>query len=237
MKRILFMATMLAITTIMLAQEGTINLGATLDYSRRIERYRAMGQKAGKLTADPTNGFKVGLVVEGNIIKGFGVNMGLNYGLTASSTKWESNPNALLLKTKKERLIHTIEIPVDWQYKFEIAKQTYLILYTGPTLQVGLSDRSTTRTRMGNSKADVLRQQRYELDLDQDGRKDYNRANVLWGVGAGFQYKQYFLRGGYDFGVMPQYKDRFDDVLSWNRQGRNDQWQIKLGIYFHQFHD
>ena len=75
-------------------------------------------------------------------------------------------------------------------------------------------------------------------DADGDGNRDFFRTNVMWGVGAGFRYKRYFLRGGYDFGITNPYRDRYFDISTgnqWRRKGRFDQWSIKLGIYLWQF--
>ena len=52
----------------------------------------------------------------------------------------------------------------------------------------------------------------------------------MWGVGIGLQYGRFFVRGGYDFGLLNAYKnDRTstdDKILA-----RQDQWQVKLGFY------
>jgi len=54
--------------------------------------------------------------------------------------------------------------------------------------------------------------------------------NITWGVGAGFQYRRYFLRGGYDFGLLNPYK--YTDFESGTHtHGRLDQWEIKIGMY------
>jgi hypothetical protein len=72
----------------------------------------------------------------------------------------------------------------------------------------------------------------------QEDMNDYalKRLNVTWGVGAGFQYERYFLRGGYDFGLINPYKAyQFTEMVNDGNprtRGRFDQWQIKLGIYF-----
>jgi hypothetical protein len=56
-------------------------------------------------------------------------------------------------------------------------------------------------------------------------------------LGAGFQYDRYFLRGGYDFGLINPYKaSHHFDYTETNggnprTRGRFDQWQIKLGMY------
>ena len=64
------------------------------------------------------------------------------------------------------------------------------------------------------------------------------RINVTWGLGVGFQYDRYFLRGGYDWGLINPYKaTQFNVVVGEGHprtRGRFDQWQIKLGMYFWQ---
>ena len=123
---------------------------------------------------------------------------------------------------------HQLELFVDWQYKFEIAKETYLMLYTGPTLQCGI-----------DFDMRVDSQKDYDVDVEHsyyDGYKSddpdesFRRLNVTWGVGAGFQYKRYFLRGGYDFGLMNPYKHS-DFANEKHTRGRLDQWNIRLGVY------
>ena len=54
---------------------------------------------------------------------------------------------------------------------------------------------------------------------------------------TGFQYDRYYLRGGYDFGLINPYKlSNFSQVglADRNTRGRLDQWQIKLGVYLWQ---
>ena len=69
---------------------------------------------------------------------------------------------------------------------------------------------------------------------DENAGTDYalKRINVTWGIGAGFQYDRYFLRGGYDFGLINPYVSQTFTGQDVYTRGRFDQWQIKLGIYF-----
>jgi hypothetical protein len=59
---------------------------------------------------------------------------------------------------------------------------------------------------------------------------------VTWGVGAGFQYKRYFLRGEYDFGLINphrygQFVNIAGETMDRNTRGRLDQWSIRIGMY------
>ena len=179
-------------------------------------------------------GFKVGLVYDASYIAGFGSSIGINYTFAASNSGWKAK-GALADYPRYRQLItyHELELFVDWQYKFEIAKETYLMLYTGPTLQCGLTfDMRQDRREEDLYTGDItttygVRNSAYKTTVNDENLR---RLNVTWGVGAGFQYKRYFLRGGYDFGLINPYKNR--DFENGNHtRGRLDQWNIKVGVY------
>ena len=232
MKKILFSILLLSSTVAFAHAEGTQYVGVQVGFTQPITRLNvpAQGQEK-KLTSTAYNGFKVGVVYDATIKKGFGYTMGLNYTFGAKTDDWKSVGSLDYPRTQKQEMYHQLEIPVDWQYKFEIAKNTWLMLYTGPTLQLGLSFKQNTRTQIlpnGNTASQEVN--RYEMD----NMFALQRLNVTWGVGAGFQYDRYFLRGGYDFGIINPYKERHfnvsEDYHPYTR-GRFDQWQIKLGVY------
>lgn len=184
------------------------------------------------------NGFKVGVVYDASYIAGFGSSMGINYTFAAGGTDWRKKSNlqpAVFPKIRDKMMYHEIEVFVDWQYKFELAKETYIILYTGPSIQCGLAFNS----HQDECDIDGKITQDPKLALQYYTAEDYRalkRLNVTWGLGAGFQYKQYFLRGGYDFGILNPYKNaQFVNTLGQTSdrytRGRLDQWSIKVGMY------
>lgn len=237
MKKNIFIGILLLVAGVASAQEGTTSLGFNVGFAEPVMYYRA-SSSAEKLTRQATDGFKLGVIYETTIVKGFGVSSSLNYTHSAHMGSWTVTPGISALQTKEDHNMHQLEIPVDWQYKFLIAKRTYLALYTGPTMQIGLANTFRYREKLNGEVIKDEKVDAYKIDEDHDGIPDYNRVNVTWGIGLGFHYKQYFLRGGYDFGLMSVYKDKYFNTSSdsgWNRKGRMDQWQIKLGIYFWQF--
>ena len=186
-------------------------------------------------------GFKVGLVYDASFVKGFGTSIGVNYTFGMDNSGWSSVYPDLNEYPKSRRLItyQQLELFVDWQYKFEIAKETYLMLYTGPSIQCGLAFNRRQDTRSRNLITDeistIIGQRNNAYTTDENNDK-LTRLNVTWGVGAGFQYKRYFLRGGYDFGLINPYANaRFvngaGEPIDRNTRGRMDQWNIKVGIY------
>ncbi len=201
------------------------------------------------------NGFKVGVVYDATIVKGFGVSMALNYTIAGAKDRdWRKEKNNQLgayPQIKDSYLFQSIELPIDWQYKFEIAKETYLILYTGPTVQYNFSFTQTQHKQQTPTSGETTKVSNHYSasttpntnensnpfgDADNDGKQDYHEWNITWGVGAGFQYQRYFLRGGYDFGIFNPYKDRFiDNGVNKYNKGRLDQWNIKIGMYLWEF--
>ena len=189
------------------------------------------------------NGFKVGLVYDASYIAGLGSTMGINYTFGVSNSGWKSiYSNNDYPKSRTLITYHQIELFVDWQYKFEVAKETYLMLYTGPTIQCGLDFTMRTDRQEWNPVTDVTtttygnRYDAYNIGDDSLDPTRYTadntlkRINITWGVGAGFQYKRYFLRGGYDFGLFNPYKNAEFTNGNYTR-GRLDQWNIKFGVY------
>lgn len=228
MKRLLIIACIIASATVVSAQDF---LGFQLGYAQPTTRLNTAKDKDA-LTSMAYNGFKVGFVYDATWFKGFGVSMGLNYTFGANSTDWSSVGKLPYPKTRSKSFYHQLEIPIDWQYKFEIAQNTWVILYTGPTLQCGID--FSKKNFLDNGKEITLTGENNVFSVDD--MKDYalKRINVTWGVGAGFQYERYFIRGGYDFGIINPYKAQIfnvtDDYHPYTR-GRFDQWQLKLGMY------
>ena len=229
MKRIVFLTLAIIVATMLVSAQQFI--GVNLGYARPITQLNqpVVGQEK-TLTPTPYNGFKVGLVYDATIVKGFGFSMGLNYTFGANTTPWEPVGKYPYPKTRSKSFYHQLEIPIDWQYKFEIAQKTWVILYSGPTLQCGLIFKDKWYARSDNkSNAFTHEENLYSVE----DMEDYalKRLNVTWGIGAGFQYERYFLRGGYDFGLINPYKAQSflgEDIYT---RGRLDQWQVKLGMY------
>ena len=233
MKRLTLILFICAATTMASAQDY---FGVQLGFAQPIARLNTPTTKT-SLLATSYNGFKVGLVYDATIIKGFGVSMGLNYTFGNHTSAWKQIGTLPYPQERTTGQYHQLEIPIDWQYKFEIAKRTWIILYTGPTLQCGL-DLTSKLYKTNNGKEITLEKDNsfYSEDMKD---KELKRINVTWGLGAGFQYQRYFLRGGYDFGLINPYKASHFDYTDTNgghprTRGRFDQWQIKVGIYLWQ---
>lgn len=122
MKRIVIVVLLVALTMQVAANDC---LGFQVGYAQPTTCLNSAGNKD-NLAATMYNGFKVGLVYDAMLIKGFGVSMGLNYTFGANTTPWESVGKLPYPKTRSKSFYHQLEIPIDWQYKFEIAQNTWV---------------------------------------------------------------------------------------------------------------
>lgn len=231
MKKIILCA-ILACATIQFANAQKQYIGVQVGFTQPTTRLNMpVSGKEKTLTPTALNGFKVGVVYDATLVAGFGYTIGLNYTFGAKKTDWKSVGSNTYPRSYKSTMYHQLEIPVDWQYKFEIAKKTWFMLYTGPTLQCGLAFNESKHTQiLANAPEEKTTTDRYKMS----STLAFKRLNVTWGVGAGLQYNRYFVRGGYDFGLINPYKaDKFiitDEYQPYTR-GRFDQWQIKVGMY------
>ena len=228
MKRILTICVIAMTMTSLHAQEY---LGVQIGYANPITRLN-VGDNKNTLFPTSYHGMKIGFVYDATLWKGLGVSMGLNYTFGTNVTDWTqkvSTQQGLYPQVRSRGQYHQLEIPVDWQYKFEIAQNTWIILYTGPTLQCGLALNDKWYIRINKDSESISKEDNLYSEQDM---ADYalKRLNVTWGIGAGFQYEKYFLRGGYDFGIINPYKAQSFNNGIYTR-GRFDQWQIKLGMY------
>lgn len=256
MKRSLIILFALSITSVVSAQFKH-EVGFQVGFNRSLYRLNLPIAKDGdpsKLHKEPLNGIKLGFIYDVTLVKGFGLSTSFNYSYGAHTSKWEPYPyddkgNLIsfnpLYDYKYRAESHRIELALNMQYKFTIADNTYIILYTGPAAQFVAQYNATDYFREHEFSpqlpAGFIGAYGYNAD---EMEKYYKRWNVTWGVGVGFQYDRYFIRGGYSFGLVNPYKyNSFGDMekikadLKDPRQsthGRMDQWEISLGIYFWQ---
>ena len=212
------------------ADQPKQGFGLQIGWAQPVLRLNTNTSKDSLATNIKMNGFKVGVVYDASYIAGFGNTIGLNYTFGTYNSGWKTKNTYGMPYPRSRQMItyHELELFVDWQYKFEIAKETFLMLYTGPTIQCGLGfDMRVDKQDYEGQEIEPIRYSGYKND---DPDQTFKRINITWGVGAGFQYKRYFLRGGYDFGLIVPYANA-DFKNGYHTRGRLDQWSIRIGMY------
>ena len=236
-KLLLTLLAVVAATTAILAEQPTErqHLGFEIGYNRPLlrESTAASTKLANTISM---NGMKVGVVYDASIFKGFGTYLGVYYNVANTYTKWQDGAGLTKYpQTREQYLTHSIDIPVNLQYRFPIADDTYLIVYTGPSFEYAFSLRQSSYTRTFDQQITRTDKSYFDIDSDGDGKKDYSHFFVKWSVGGGFQFQNYYLRAGYEFGIKSLYSDNYNNTYDYTRHGRYDSWNIRLGIYFLNF--
>lgn len=236
MKKNILLVVFACCVTCLSAQDFTQSLGVQIGYAQPTLREN-IGYQFAPQAVTEFKGFKIGLVYDATLIKGFGYTIGLNYTVGADATDWTSNsPVYTYPQTRYKYIYHSLEIPIDWQYKFKVAENTWVILYTGPAFQWQMSISENQYTRQANDKEEKTGINL--CDKEESGDRALKQWNLTWGVGAGFQFDRYYIRGGYDFGLINNYKNNYyhkSDDETHAIFSRMDGWNIKVGVYFLRF--
>lgn len=245
------------------------NFGLEFGFNRHLYRLNApaqSGKDKKELGKNPLNGGKFGFVYDVTFYKGIGLFLGFNYSYTMHSSDWVTTRYSAKGTVAQYDFVdyrykaeeHTLEWNALLQYKFEIAGDTYLGFYTGPSVQYIAEFKSRDYFRNSDGTEIIPEKRILEFSLNtEDIAPYYKNYNVTWGLGAMFQYECYFIRGGYDFGLINPYKvSAFGEVTVENdkgvpypifkktdgsnepddrqTRGRLDSWFITLGVYIWQ---
>ncbi|MBR1480852.1 MAG: outer membrane beta-barrel protein [Paludibacteraceae bacterium] len=249
MTRIQHLTTAVLMTALMLihplytaAQEQPQWVGFQIGYASPT-LYEGLAQGSENYTlrgkSSRLDGLKVGFLYDATLIQGFGFTFGLNYTFGRTQNNWATPEGQIALypQQRTEALYHQIEMPIEWQYKWEVAGNTWVIVYSGPTIQyhIAWNDNAYRRTKPDES---LLTGHKNLFSKDDAGDFALSPLGVTWGLGLGFQYDKFFIRGGYDFGLINAYQGWYyheDADTDHKIRSRFDQWQIKVGVYFLRF--
>lgn len=89
-----------------------------------------------------------------------------------------------------------MRIPVMAGYHFDFTQDIKLYVFTGPEFEIGLSCKECIKGHNIESSESLY---------GKDG--DMNRVNVLWGIGAGISYQQFYFGVNGGIGMVNMMKD------------------------------
>ena len=254
MKRIIFSLATLFCTLAAFSQVQQ-QIGFMLGGNGNLLRANSQADEKKLALADRLYGPSFGIAYDVDFYKGVGLYFGVNYTFGTQIKKHTPTvDNNHQLRTTT--IYHAVSIPLELQFRYQLAYKTWITIYTGPLFQVGLKMQQIQTTEQPIAGFDPtktrLKDYQYYYDYfivsadarknkfsdeDGDGRRDFNRFNPMWSVGAAFQFHQFFIRGGYSWGLSNIYYDRTytklsDQTLEWKRRIRHDEWSVSIGWYF-----
>lgn len=122
---------------------------------------------------------------------------------------------------KKDGISHrdlAVNIPVNLTYSFDITNDFKVFGFGGPALSFGLVKKASYTFEGTTHTTDYF---------NKDYGRTFRRANVLLGLGAGFEVAELIqVSVGAELGLIPQYK--FENELGGARYTRP--YQLKLGV-------
>ena len=162
------------------------------------------------------NGAYAGVSFNIPIAGGLAVAPGVYYSMLTSKSGDAASLFGVTVSGSSTFMEHAINVPLYLNYGIDLARDTKVFLFGGPTLQYGLA--STVKY-----DANVAGVSGSKTTSNYDNA-NYNRMNVYLGGGMGFQVSALQITVGYDYGMMNQYKG--DNATQCHRSN------LKLGVGF-----
>lgn len=158
---------------------------------------------------------RVGVLAEYALKYNFGIQTGalLNVGYAHKVQRYglTSGSDSVIYKTFNVG----IDIPARIVYNQKLFWGISMFAFAGPNIQIGLFQPQTTEASLSTNWQQLTGITSGTRDLysyDQGVR----RINFQLGLGGGFQWKKYILKGGYDWGINGLDKTGADRMLQRN---------------------
>ena len=139
-----------------------------------------------------SNGFYAGVGAE-TAINGFA---SVSTGVYYSFITFYSTASAVIANAQSRTNEHYVNVPVHLNLGYELSGGMRLFAYAGPTLNVGL----ISKTKADASVA-LVTITKTEYDNYAEG-SEYGRFDVMIGGGAGIQFQNMKVYGGYNYGLL-----------------------------------
>ena len=195
------------------------------------------GKEVAKLNID---GLRMGAFLKYNFTSHFFGQTGLFYEyLHYNNTQfYHSGAGSYRQSTSANQL----NLPILMGYQVPLFAKINFFAYGGPTLRLGLSESLLTATTYptdSTTKADLIALLKSEGMYRTDGfsnmykDKQLTRFSILLSVGGGFEWKKFYLKSGYDFGLTNiNTDDSAINIGSKRKRLTQGGWFISLGYNF-----
>lgn len=183
-------------------------------------------QSGAEFSTNYFNGGRLGVTAEFGLKHNFSLLTGALYSLVYSNkVQYYSSTDSVTYKT----FGHSIDIPLRLTYTLPLSKNLKVFGFAGPNINVGIAQPRKTTAVLSSSLVQVIDE---FGNVPTNGSEDLyknamiSRINFQMGAGGGVQWKNYQLKGGYDFGINSINKV---DTSKLYRQGG---WYVSLVYQF-----
>lgn len=163
-----------------------------------------------------SNGAYAGVSINIPLSGGFGIAPGLYYSMITNKDGSDGSILGIPVSVSSTFVEHAVNVPLYLNYSLNLASDSNIFIFAGPTAQYGLASSTKLSGGVGEYSGDKK--------FDNYDNENYNRFNVYLGGGVGFQVSAIQITVGYDYGLMNLYKG--DNAVKTHRSN------LKLGLGF-----
>lgn len=186
-------------------------------------------KRLGKATSETYfDAVRIGASTDFDLKYNFAVQTGLYYniGYSKKVQGYESVFDSIIYRSWS----HAVEVPLRLVYNQPLFKDFKIFGFLGPNFQIGLIQNQKTISYLDDPAVypHIIsgKSSMYKPDNNRIGLKSgLHRINFQLGAGGGVQWRQFMLKGGYDWGINNLDKSKVDYV----RQGN---WYVSFGYQF-----
>ena len=204
-------STLLAASLMLLGTQAFAQMSVNAGYLNSSQTFSESNSKSIN-----SNGAYVGVSFNVPISGALAIAPGVYYSMITNKSGGAGTILGIPASASSTFMEHAVNVPVYLNYGIDLARDTNVFLYAGPTLQYGLASTTTLAGGVGEFSADKK--------YNNYDNSNYNRMNVYLGGGIGFQVSTILISVGYDYGMMNLYKG--DNAVKTHRSN------IKLGVGF-----
>lgn len=182
-------------------------------------------QTGKNFSATNFNGVRLGATAEFDLKNNFSFLTGALYSVVYSSKVQRYTPTTDSVTYKTWG--HSIDVPLHIQYSLPLGKDFKLFAFAGPNINVGIAQPQKIEAVLTPAMAAYtgIQSKSYsENDLFKEAM--IGRLNFQLGAGGGVQWRNYQLKGGYDFGINSI--NRIDSSKMLHQSG----WYVSLVYQF-----
>ena len=209
MKKIL--STLLAASLMLLGTQAFAQMSVNAGYLSSTQSFSDSNAKSIN-----SNGAYAGVSFNIPLAGGFAVAPGVYYSMITNKSGGAGTILGIPASASSTFMEHAVNVPVYFNYGMDLARDTNIFIYAGPTVLFGLASTTTLAGGVGEISAD--------RKYNNYDNSNYNRMNVYLGGGIGFHVSAIQITVGYDYGMMNLYKG--DNATKTHRSN------LKLGVGF-----
>ena len=208
-------STLLAASLMLLGTQAFAQMSVNAGYLNSTQSFQDSNSKSIN-----SNGAYVGVSFNIPVAGEFGFAPGVYYSMITNKSEASGRIPFLDIPISGASTFmeHAINVPLYFNYGRDLARDTNVFVYAGPTLQYGLASTSKGDVNIGSGGGSKT------YDNYADSRNPYNRFNVYLGGGIGFQVSAIQITVGYDYGMMNLYKG--------DNPPKSHRSNLKLGLGF-----